>query len=289
MATAPAGTAGIEKLRPLELGELLDRTFTIYRRQFLTFVIIVAAPYLVLVLCMVPIGILAPAMVKPGAGAAFSPAFVLAMVITVVLYLLAYAASHAASFFAASDAYLDRAVTVAGAYRQAKEKIGRLINTALTVGIRVLGGFILLIVPGIIVMCRASVAVPAAMLEDLSASDAFRRSWELTKGFAGRAGAILGLSFIISMVAQYILQFPLQLAAEFLKGSGAATILNALASLWSVLGAILAAPVAFIASTLFYYDLRVRKEGFDLERLVATLGGAHPLSASLVPRAFGPL
>ncbi len=35
-------------LRPLSLGELLDRTFFLYRRHFLLFIGIAAVPYLVL-------------------------------------------------------------------------------------------------------------------------------------------------------------------------------------------------------------------------------------------------
>ena len=35
---------------------------------------------------------------------------------------------------------------------------------------------------------------------------------------------------------------------------------------------ILIAPVTFIATTLLYYDLRIRKENYDIERLSTEMG-----------------
>ena len=39
----------------------------------------------------------------------------------------------------------------------------------------------------------------------------------------------------------------------------------------SILGAVIPAPLIAIASCLIYYDARVRKEGFDLQRLLDEL------------------
>jgi len=289
MATAAAGSApGMEGLRPLELGELLDRTFSLYRRNFATFAMIVGVPNLLLFLITSPLQFVskrATGVISP-AGGVFALVFVFGFLIGVILYLICYAASQAAAFFAVSETYLGRPTTFGTAYSQARGKILSLIGVALYVGFATFGGFILFIIPGLIVVCRASVAIPSAMLEDLSPREAFKRSWELTRGFAWRAAAILGLTFILAMVAAFIFQWPFQLAAVIAKNSPSAPVWEFLSGLGGVLSQIVAGPIAFIASTIFYYDLRVRKEAFDLQRLLTSLGGsASP--GTLTPGPLG--
>jgi hypothetical protein len=46
----------------------------------------------------------------------------------------------------------------------------------------------------------------------------------------------------------------------------------------SFLGSVLAAPISTISFTLFYYDLRVRKEAFDLQMMMQAIG-AGPAQA----------
>jgi hypothetical protein len=57
--------------------------------------------------------------------------------------------------------------------------------------------------------------------------------------------------------------------------------------LGNFIGGTLAAPVATIASTVFYYDLRVRKEAFDLQLMIASVPAANPTPP--VPGLASPL
>jgi hypothetical protein len=45
----------------------------------------------------------------------------------------------------------------------------------------------------------------------------------------------------------------------------------------------LAAPLLTIAMSIFYYDMRVKKEGFDLQMMMNPLGGAAVPAASVPP------
>ena len=56
-------------------------------------------------------------------------------------------------------------------------------------------------------------------------------------------------------------------------GSAAHTMVT---GLFEIAGTILATPISAVAFILLYYDLRIRKEGFDLEMLSQTLGGSAP-------------
>ncbi|HXZ20952.1 MAG TPA: hypothetical protein VEG63_13455 [Candidatus Acidoferrales bacterium] len=285
-AIAGNASPGMEALRPLELGELLDRTFSLYRRYFMTFVLIAAAPYLVSFAAGLLVSSGRSAMAEPGRGPTLSISILLGSLILMVFSLFAAAAAQAASFFAVSEAYLGRPTTFGAAYRQAKGKLTVLVGTAFYVGLAVAGGFILLVIPGLIVLCRSCVAIPSVILEGLGPREGFKRSMELTKGYAWRAAAILGLTFIIAMVAGFIFQYPIQFVAIMLKDTPAAPIWIFVGQVGNLVAQCLAGPIAYIAMTLFYYDLRVRKEGFDLERLLSGIGGQSAIGG-MTPGPLG--
>jgi len=282
-----AAGSGMEALRPLELGELLDRTFSLYRRFFLTFVMIAAVPYVLMFLAGQVLGYTAVGVGARRAVPTFTVLFLIGALLMFLLYISAAAAAQAAGFFAVSEAYLGRPTTFADAYRQARGKLAVLIGTTIYVGLAVGAGFLLLIIPGLILVCRASVAIPAAIFEDLGPRAALSRSMELTKGFAWRAAAILGLTMIVAFVAGFLIQFPIQIVSFVVKNTPAAAVWNSLGEIGNLVSQCVAGPIAFIATTLFYYDLRVRKEGFDLERLLVSIGGGSAQPAGLTPGPLG--
>ena len=72
--------------------------------------------------------------------------------------------------------------SIADLYRAAWMRIGALIGVSLLTGLGVGLGLFLLVVPGLILFTRWSLAVPAVMLEGKSPLDAMRRSAQLVKG-----------------------------------------------------------------------------------------------------------
>ncbi|HKO05176.1 MAG TPA: hypothetical protein VJW51_10520 [Candidatus Acidoferrales bacterium] len=281
VATARTASGG-EGLRPLELTELLDRTFTLYRRNFTTFLMICGVPYLLVFVLTFSFGLLMggiaaqkPADVAKAAGA-LAGIGMIGLLIGIVLYLIAHSASQAAAFCAVSETYLGRPITFGGAYRQARGKIVRLVFVAIYVGLATGIGFVLLIIPGIIVLCRCAVALPASILENLGPRGAANRSWALTKGFAGRALVVYFLTFVLGMVAALTFQFPFTFLANLAKGTPMAGVWNVLGEVGQTVGAILVAPIGLIAFTILYYDLRIRKEAFDLQHLLSAIGPGGP-------------
>jgi len=136
------------ELRPLSLGELLDRTFTLYREHFGIFVGIMAIPAAL----FVPVNyFISQAYVKsftdPTRLASAPPAAVMGifwrfmgvMAVVALVSMILYSIVAAAVTFAVSEAYLGRKSTVATAYKNALGKVWRLLAVALNVLIRVLG------------------------------------------------------------------------------------------------------------------------------------------------------
>jgi hypothetical protein len=125
-----------------------------------------------------------------------------------------------------------------------------------------------LVIPGLIVASGYAVVTEVAALE--RSSDALRRSWELTRGFRWKT---LGL-WVIALA----LLAGLAIGAGFLAAGVEALLGNgeALSTVVVALVSLLIYPLLSCVLTLFYYDLRVRKEGFDLEMLSQQLGAAAP-------------
>ena len=275
-------SSAVGDLRPLTLAELLDRAFTLYRNHFWLFAGITAIAQGLVFILMLPFGFWVG--VK---SASMSPAKVaLAGAIGALLRLVAYFASEVATIYAVSEIYLGRSVTIRQAYSRARGKIGRIVWLAFLTGLAVMGGIILLVFPGIYIMCRTWVAVPAALLEDLPARSALNRSFALTKGDAGRIFIVIVLLILVGFAAASILQYPFQIAAGIIKEGPIAQALTMLATLGAMMAQILVGPIGLITVALFYYDLRVRKEAFDLQMMLTRLPGLAAAPAVSAPPAI---
>jgi hypothetical protein len=118
--------------------------------------------------------------------------------------------------------------------------------------------------------------IPVVLVEGLKPRPSLRRSWELVRGQRSKVAAV--------MTVVYLLQGVLTLGVHgfgrgVLDASGMGlAIATALVSLLSIFFT----PLAIIAVVLLYYDLRIRKEGFDLEMLNRSMLAAAP-SAPVTP------
>jgi hypothetical protein len=129
------------------------------------------------------------------------------------------------------------------------------LGVSFLVALCVLGGFILLIVPGFIVLCMLTVAVPVAVIEKPGVMASLRRSAALTKGFKGTIFAIYFVLWLLGILIGFVVAIPL--VTMGLLGA----LLTTAASL-VVSGALQAALPAVI-----YQRLRDIKEGASVEDL----------------------
>ena len=273
-------------LRPLSTGELLDKTFSLYRQNFLLFFGIAALPQVFLfILNVVMLGFAFSTATARSVTAAATGG--IAMVVTALLYLIAALIAtgviQAATTFAVSSLYLEEPTGVKAAYARVKGLIGRSVNVVMSVGIRVFGGLLLFIIPGIIMLRRYSLAIPAAVLENIKTKDALKRSKFLSEGAGGRVLLVyvllLALIYGISFGVGWLLA--LLLSPEVLRQNFAARVTQQFLAF--LVGAAVG-PVMTIAFALLYYDQRVRKEAFDLEHLMKSL---QPASAAAAAGAAG--
>lgn len=115
---------------------------------------------------------------------------------------------------------------------------------------------------------RFTMAGPALVLERLGPVQALRRSFTLTKG---RWWPILGVTLLSGLVTGIPSSIVNSLINTILKGLGGnnAAFEFVWAALSGTVSAALFSPLSAAISVFLYFDLRVRKEGFDLQRLAA--------------------
>jgi hypothetical protein len=302
-------------LRPLTLAELLDRAFGLYRHHFWLFVGIMAVPSLMMLIISVGSQFLERSATLSAAGSRpeFPTAFFLLVVFgfaaTGLVYWVSYAVALGATTMAVSGIYADRPPTIVETYRASRGKIGRLALLLILIGIRMFGivvvimliagvsGAIAALVSPILVglgvflaivlmfglvlwlFLRYAVSVPAAVLENNTATEAIVRSVELTKGSLHRVFLLMVFTVIVTYAALALFQVPFIFAAFFAGPETPAGFwLNLAGVVTGSIASALTSPLAVVAMAVLYYDLRSRNEGLDVELLVARLHEAPPVS-----------
>jgi hypothetical protein len=263
-------------LRPLSTGELLDRTFSLYRSHFGLFVGIFGLPNLV-VLAYRLMGLVFQSPTPQFSNILMSLIWSLG---AAFLILIVSAASQAATVVAVSNVHLDRPASVMDSFSAVKSEIPGVLGLSLLVGMAAGVACLAFLVPGILLFIMWSLAVPAKVLEHRGATDAMSRSMELTKGSRGRIFVIGMLILVLSIGVSWLLQWPILIAAGFKLRGG----IQRIAISWQVAVLVadfvsrsLVGALGTIALSLVYYDQRVRKEAFDLQLMMSTI------DASAVP------
>ncbi|MBK7349618.1 MAG: hypothetical protein IPI92_07140 [Gemmatimonadetes bacterium] len=251
-------------LRPLTLGEILDVAFGLYRSLFL--------PLLVVTLVTSALPVVLSVYIESAGGALLNlPMYFLNLLLNAVLGAIA----SAAATFVVSDSYMGRAISARDAFARATPFIGRLIVLGVLMSLVIGIGLVCVIIPGVILFTGLALSTPALVIEELpSANAAMGRSWALTRGFRGKL-------FWVLLTVLVLILLPTIALGGFAAASGDATLLEPTVSP-ATLGWLVAAsliqlliyPLFYCVLTVAYYDLRVRKEAFDLEVLASGLSPA---------------
>lgn len=296
-------------LRPMNSGEILDRTFNLYRNNFILFAGIAALAAVFLVVMTGTLIVLGLSVSNPDPR--MDPRELFAKLgiflgATVLFYLFIGSFTTGATIYAVSKVHLGQTVTIKDSYARVLPRLPRIIGIVL---------LIVLIMIGLILLVYLTVFVLGLLLALIFA------------GTGGKtiAAIITGIFVVFAVIAGYILvawfylRYALAVPACVLENTGAAQSLKrsfflAKGSLWRIfliyllMGIINAAlslalqlpgnlfirtapmvavvwqlaatfisfsvsyPISTIAISLIYYDQRIRKEAFDLQIMMDALG-----------------
>jgi hypothetical protein len=294
-------------LRPLSTSELLDRTFHLYRNNFLVFVGITAIPQLFIL-----------PLLLGGAAMTMRRQETTSIIMTLAGYLLFYLAvfvSQAPTIVAVSNLHLEKSISIRGAYSLSRGSLPRVIwivfllflvlmvffgivgiTTGIVVGLVAAGAgptvgaivAFIVIVPAMIFavrwMLNWSLVIPVTVLEGGWFRVSIRRSSSLTKGSRWRIFVVYFLLGLFAAIVSFVIQTIMLLSISLFGLRDLHAIQSAMQAVQAVaifISTSVVGALATIALSLIYYDQRVRKEGFDLQLMMATLQPSPQSSAAV--------
>jgi hypothetical protein len=277
------------KLRVLSLSELLDETFRIYRKAFPLFIGIALAVSIPTLLIVLIFGVYTFA----GGQSFNTPEFrtdpstifksasfvslLVGLLVAAVVSLFLVPFSYGAPVRAAIDVALGHRPTFRSVLAATARRYFGLWGAAIVYGLVIFLLTITIIgIPvAIWIYVRWVLFVPAMLTENLSPIRALGRSWTLVEGKWWRTCGILLLLLLLLYIVGLIIGTLFQFVGALIPGLSQDARL-AVNQVGSSLGGVVAAPIQYIAWTLMYFDLRVRKEHFDLDQLAAQVGSTGP-------------
>jgi len=268
------------RLRPLGVGELLDaaiKVCTAHAGPLLKAVLVVILPVqvvtaVVLASTVTDSDYLNITTSDPGTGD--TAAFWAGQLVIVLLGMVSYLLATGACFHAIADGWLGRQPSWRESVKFAARRAHSLLWISVLYGLCVFVGLLLCIAPGVWLGVAFCVAFPVLFVEDVRGGKALSRSFNLVQGRWWPSAGVLIVGFALASIV----------ASIFTYGVGALALINdslafliLLSTLGSLITALLTTPFQAAIVTVLYFDLRVRKEGFDLELLADRLAGGAPL------------
>lgn len=280
----------------MTIGDILDSAIHLYKENFLKFIGIVIFPQLPFLLIAATI---MPFVFRFGNNNKMIPAVSQAISGLISILILPFAV--AAGTRAISEKFLGRDITIAQAYSHMLKRITSLMwttflftallilicipaiffifaltsgsvrpgtETAALLSVIALVSIVATLILGAFLIVRYSLITQAVIIEGESGTGALKRSHELIKDHFWRAFAIISLLYIATMIFDIAIGLSLSLISSLLTNT---PIFSIALSMVSAPGLSIIETFIMISMTLFYYDLRLRKEGFDLEIMAEEL------------------
>ncbi len=269
-----------QQFEPMSSGQILDKVFRLYKENFVRFIATVA-------IIQVPLALLSMIWVttvfaQMRTGTPSTAGLIVGQLVLVFISIVGQSLCNGALMKGVSESYLGNEVTVSESYRFILPKLGTLIWASILVGLVVMVGFILLVVPGVIFMLWYYLVIPAIVLESLKARQGMGRSKLLVKGNLVKVFVIGLVVFLIGLIVGQVFQYVGNILAKAVAGTNTSAI-TLVVQLTSLVGQVLIMPIGAAAAILLYYDMRIRKEGFDLEMLAQSLGAKGTVSDVEMP------
>jgi hypothetical protein len=304
----PRVHSGLE-IHPMGVGEILDRSFRLLRKHFLLFFVIIMIPQGTFFLSNKGMQVYARGGVQQGMNPGMVLGYAVAVLLAVAIMMIIQFWAQGALIYAVSETYLGHETSIGRSYGAMRSRLGRLLGTMFLMGflIMLVPGLLGIVsaiavpilagmglggsTPGILMVGLLLIGIvwffhlflnwllvdKVVVLEGEGWRSALRRSKELMntrteQGFwkrpKNKAGLILLLGFLIGVGIHLLFQTP-GLITQWLMPTN--TMGLTIQQILNVVATSLATVFTAIAMILFYYDIRLRSEGFDLKMMAEHL------------------
>ena len=244
-------------IRDLSIGDVLSKSFGVLSRHIVTFSVL----SLLIWLPMFAIGAGAALLAPQSAGGVGVSQEVAAtvgigMVIAVVWALLFFPAVFGAIVHVSFQDMRGKKARLSEGFKLGFSRLLPMIGMSILIGLGVTLGMILLVVPGIILALMWYVAFPVCIVEKAGPVESLSRSRELTNGYKW---TIFGIALIVAVASAVIPLVPQLLLMKLpLVQLGVVSLIQLVMSAYST-----------VLLVVMYHDLRVAKEGVDIEGIAS--------------------
>ena len=271
MQTAPAW----QNPKPqFDIGRVINRTFGAIKNNFMTFFL---ASLLIMGLPMLLVGLM-PIWLGSGGfmnGDEVNETYFIGLMVggflTFIVMLIGSVILQGALISASVNDFNGKRTSFGDSVGVGLRYFFPLLGLGILYGLAMMGGFLLLIIPGLLVALGWSVAAPILIVEKKGVTESISRSWQLTQGYKRW---ILLLWFLIIIISSLIggvfgvaLVFFGDPATVMLDGGS--TSYHVANAIFSALSQALSTMVGAAGVAAVYYELRQIREGIGAESLAA--------------------
>ena len=254
---------------PRNLMSLLDETFAVYSRNVRFWIALVAV-------VQVPVVLVSYALTLVWGGA-------VAVALTGLLSAMGAVYVYGAAVYGVGQHYVTGGIVFRDCHARALWRVRSLALLTLAGGMAMIAllspvSFVedpviatlaaLAMIPAVAIAVYWSMAVQAIVVEGHRAVASLRRSFALVRGSWRRAFGIALAFLLVALGLAIVATVPFAVVSALASADPTSVIANIMLAL----GEVVVAVVLFIGWTLFYYDMRVRKEEYDVAALSRELG-----------------
>jgi uncharacterized membrane protein len=231
------------------VGRVFDRTPSLYMSDFLSFTLVTLVASLPMLLFINP--------ADSNSSEPFAGSSAASVMLGIFLWLVLRLLSQAILVYGAFQSMRGKSVNLIASLNRTTRSFP-LIGLAVMSVIGVIVGSMLFIIPGMMLYAAWFVGVPVCMAERLGAWQCLERSAELTRGHRWAVFGIIVLLNIGSSIVSKVIEFSFTAI-----GGGTLALIGFLIgnAIWEAFFAV------FVVVT--YYELRVAKEGIDIEQIAS--------------------
>jgi hypothetical protein len=274
------------QLRPLGIGEILDVSLKIAWRNagtLVRIVLFVVAPAEALS-ALVQVSA-SPDLYDPGGGfGAFGEntttsesdawTFFAGFAVAGLIGFVAGQLATGASFKAVAQSYLGERPHWKESLGYALRRFHSILWVVILSGVAIVVGFFFCLVPMVWLWVSFALALPVLLTEGLRGRKALGRSFGLVRGRWWRTAVLLVLALLLTSIVGGIISF--SVAAVAVVRPENPFVLFVIGAVSSTAAALVTTPFVAAYHTVLYFDLRVRKEAFDLQLLAQSVGVEPP-------------
>ena len=243
---------------PLGIGEILRTALQLYRRHWRTLLTIAAVVVVPITLLHYLVGDLVRTQgetTRNGVVETATWSVGIAGLVAALAGILMYLVLTGAITRAVAAEVAGQDPGVEQSYRFGFHRLGSVLLVSVLVGLAVIGGLILFIIPGIYIGIRLCVSIEALVVEGRRGTEAMGRSWGLVGGHWWHAFGTVVVGGLLTGIVNAVITAPFGNTGWIVQAVAAAV------------ATVVTLPYSALVGVLLYLDLRARKESLTMDTL----------------------